>query len=111
MFADPNNGNVVSFIPVSLLEGAASEPLTIEVTPELEESILRGRTDAAASIWARIAPSAFQDIAVTGLDLSSHFGSSVDVDFKIIAAMPLPGVTRVLLSAGIARRAAAAWLD
>lgn len=110
MITDPSNGNVVSFIPINLTEGEESDSLTLRIAPEVEEGLLRGRLDPAAAVWARIAPAAWQAIGVTPIDLSSFFGSSVDVDFKIVAASPLPGVTRVLIGAGISRVSAAAWL-
>lgn len=109
-FTDPANGETVSYIPLHLQEGEESVPVTLRVAPEVSDALLRGSVDAAATVMARIAPDAFQDIGVTPIDMAPFFGSSADVDFKIVAADPLPGVTRVLLSAGIARQAAAAWL-
>lgn len=110
MITDPTSGEIVSYVPLYLQEGEESVPVTLRVAPETAEALLRATTDVAATILARIAPGGYQDIAVTPLDMSAYFGSFADVDFKVIAADPLPGITRVLLSAGIGRNAAAAWL-
>lgn len=110
MIADPLNGNRVNFIPVNLLEGDETAVITLRITPEIADALLRGTLDAAASIKARIGLAAFQDLATTPLDLSGYFGGSVDIDFKVAASDPLPGVTRVLLIAGISRPRSAAWL-
>lgn len=109
MITDPATGLRVTTVPLYLEEGEESDPITLRVAPEVAGGFLRATVNAAATVMARIAPGAFQALGVTPLDMSAYFGSYADVDFKIIAADPLPGVTRVLLSAGISQRAAAAW--
>lgn len=109
MITDPDTGQTVTFVPVNLVEGGESDVITLDIAPEVSGALLRSGVDASAKIKARISPSAFQDIGASPLDLSAFFGSSVAVDFKVVAATPLPGVTRSYLSAGISKQAAAAW--
>jgi hypothetical protein len=109
MITDPVTGNVVSFVPLYLMEGEESGEITLRVAPEIEDGELGGTVSPSATILAKIAPGAFQDIGAIPLDMSAYFGSFADVVFKIVAADPLPGVTRVLLSAGIPTQSAAAW--
>lgn len=109
MITDPITGERVSYIPLYLQEGEESDPITLRVAPEVENGLLQATVNAAATVMARIAPAAFQAIGAAPLDMAPYFGGFADVEFKIVASDPLPGVTRVLLSAGIAKRAAAAW--
>jgi hypothetical protein len=110
MITDPITGNVVEYVPLNLGEGEESAPFTLRVAPEAEDAFLQAPADSRVTIMARIAPGAFQDLSTDPLDLSGYYGSHADVDFKIVAAAPLPGVTRVLISAYIPIRSAAAWL-
>lgn len=110
MLADPTTGERVSYIPVNIIEGGESAPVTLTITPEVEGAEMSTPVSPSAAVWGRISPDAYQNLAVTPLDLSAAFGSSVDVDFKVIAAAPLPGVTRVVIPARIPKRQAAAWL-
>lgn len=111
MIADPVTGARANFIPVYLTEGQESPVTTLRITPEVGDATLKGEASDAATIMARISPSAFVDISATPLDLSGAFGSFEDVDFKIVAAPDLPGVNRVLISAGIPVQSAAGWLN
>lgn len=110
MITDPENGNRVSVVPVNLLEGNETDVLTVNIVPEISAPFLRGTVNAAASIMGRVAPDAFQDIALDPLDLSGFDEIGTDVELKVVASSPLPGVYRILLNAGISRPAAAAWL-
>ncbi len=110
MITDPGTGNAVEYVPIVLTEGEESLPTTLRVAPEVADGELKAPADERVTIMARIAPGAYQDLSSDPLDLGGYFGSHADVDFKLIAADPLPGVTRVLISAYIPRRSAAAWL-
>lgn len=108
MITDPSTGNQVRHIPVSLMEGQESTPVTLRIAPEIENAKLQAGSSAAAKIMGRIAPGSFQELAVSPLDLPA-MGLTADVELKVIAADSLPGVTRVILSAFIPKRIPAAW--
>lgn len=109
MITDPGTGNIVEYVPFALKEGEESAPVTLRVAPEVEDALLKSPADDRVTISARISPGAYQDLSVSPLDLSAYWEDHADVDFKVTAADPLPGVTRVLISAYVPRRSAAAW--
>lgn len=106
MIADPVTGSRVRFIPLRLQEGEESDPVTLSIDPETVDPIFKAPADDRVTIMGRIAPGAYQDLAADPLDLPD---GATDVDVKVIAADPLPGVNRVYISAYVPRNAAAAW--
>lgn len=110
MILDPTTRETVSLIPLYLEEGEESVEIPLIVVPEAADSFLGANLSNEVTLWGKIAPGAFQNLAVSPIDLDPFFGSETEVIFKVQAGANLPGVTRVYVTAGIGKPAAAAWM-
>lgn len=110
MITDIGSGNVIYYIPVTLVEGEETAPFSFRVTPQDSEDTLAAQASADAEIMARTLPGGvFAPLASNPIDLAPYAGAYVDIEIKVAAAPTLPGVTRFALFLGTVGSKQAGW--
>ncbi len=103
------DGIEIEYIPVTIGEGEESAPYTLRVTPENAGEELKAEAVDGLALWGKIGAGAYQELAVTPLDLSGFYPGFADVLVKVIAANSIPGVTRKYIFLGTETGGAALW--